>query len=121
MKIFTKTIVSNSQMMKNYKSCRDLAGKEHKVFIFKNNIPDAVLMSITEYERLSGLIEYAEYLEEKDIAKILQAIPLEGGTHNYEMGVIRRDVDQIVAVDIIKKLNRTMPQPTGMIENEEPK
>jgi hypothetical protein len=37
------------------------------------------------------------------------------------MGVIRRDVDQIVAVDIVKKSNRAMPQPVGMIENEEPK
>jgi PHD/YefM family antitoxin component YafN of YafNO toxin-antitoxin module len=121
MKILTKAIVSNSQMMKNYKSCRDLAGKERKVFIFKNNIPDAVLMSITEYERLSGLIEYSEYLEEQDIAKILQIVPLEGDIHNYDMGVIRRDVDQIVAVDIVKKSNRAMPQPVGMIENEEPK
>ena len=119
MKIFTKTIVSNSDMMKNYKTCRDLAEKEHKIFIFKNNIPDAVLMSITEYDRLSGLIEYAEYLEDEDIAKILEAVPLEGDIHNYEMGLIRTDVDQIVAVDIIKKLNRTKPQPKGMSKNEE--
>jgi hypothetical protein len=108
-------------MMKNYKTCRDLAEKEHKIFIFKNNIPDAVLLPITEYERLSGLIEYAEYLEEKDIAKILEAVPLEGEIHNYEMGRIRRDVDQIIAVDIIKQLNRGKPQPKGIIENEEKK
>ena len=77
------------------------------------------LMSIQEYERLSGLIECAEYLEEKDIAKILEAVPLERDIHNYKMGVIRRNVDQIVSVDIIKKLNHATPQLIGMIEDGE--
>jgi len=60
MKFTASTIVSNSDMIKNYKSCRMKADSFGKIIILKNNQPDAVLFSITEYERLSGLIEYAE-------------------------------------------------------------
>ena len=54
--ISTKTIVSNSEMIKNYKSCREKSEVYGKIFILKNNQPDAVLMSINEYERLSEKI-----------------------------------------------------------------
>jgi len=95
-------IVSNSDMIKNYKACRDKAELLSKVFIMKNNEPDGVLLSIAEYERLSGFIEYAEFLEKNDIAKILEVVPKAGNDESYAMGLIRKDVDQIVAVDIIK-------------------
>ena len=95
-------IVSNSDMIKNYKACRDKAELLSKVFIMKNNEPDGVLLSIDEYERLSGFIEYAEFLEKNDIAKILEVVPKAGNDESYAMGLIRKDVDQIVAVDIIK-------------------
>jgi len=94
-------IVSNSDMIKNYKACRDKAESLSKVFIMKNNEPDGVLLSIAEYERLSGFIEYAEFLEKNDIAKILEFIPKVGNDERGAMGLIRKDVDQIVAVDII--------------------
>ena len=54
-------------MIKNYKACREKAESFGKIFVLKNNQPDAALFSITEYERLSVLIEYQESLEEKDI------------------------------------------------------
>ena len=63
MNISTKDIVSNSDMIKNYKACRDRAEVSGKLIILKNNQPDAVLFSITEYERLSVFIEYLESLE----------------------------------------------------------
>ncbi len=99
--ILTKMIVSNSDMAKNYKVCRETAERCGKVFILKNNDPDAVLFSIHEYERLSGLIEYAEYLEANEIANILEMMPKDRAKKNYSMGLIRKDLDQVVAVDII--------------------
>ena len=78
MNILTKAIVSNSEMIKNYKACREKAESFGKIFILKNNQPDAVLFSISEYERLSVFIEYLESLEEKDIAKFIESLPKEG-------------------------------------------
>ncbi len=60
MKISTKAIVSNSEMIKNYKACREKADVLGKIFILKNNQPDAVLFSIREYETLSELIEHQD-------------------------------------------------------------
>jgi PHD/YefM family antitoxin component YafN of YafNO toxin-antitoxin module len=74
MNISTKAIVSNSEMIKNYKACREKAEGLGKIFVLKNNQPDAVLFSITEYERLSVLIEYLESLEGKDITKIVELL-----------------------------------------------
>jgi len=102
MMIPRNAIVSNSDMIKNYKACRDKAERLSKVFIMKNNEPDGVLFSINEYERLSGFVEYAEYLEKNDIANILEIVPKQGVDESHSMGLIRKDIDQIVAVDIIK-------------------
>lgn len=60
MDISIKAIVSNSEMMRNYKTCREKAEKCGKIFILKNNQPDAVLFSIQEYEKLSVIIKYME-------------------------------------------------------------
>jgi len=74
MNIITKAIVSNSEMIKNYKASREKAENFGKIFIFKNNQPDAVLFSAKEYERLSAFIEYLESLEEEDIKKIAESL-----------------------------------------------
>jgi len=80
MNISTKKIVSNSEMIKNYKACREKAQSLGKIFILKNNQPDAVLMPIAEYERLSVLIEYLEGLEEKEIEKFTESLLAEVST-----------------------------------------
>ena len=46
MKFTASTIVSNSDMIKNYKSCRMKADSFGKIIILKNNQPDAVLFSM---------------------------------------------------------------------------
>jgi hypothetical protein len=102
MKIMKDEIVSNSDVTKNYKACREIAEKWGKVFVFKNNEPDAVLFSINKYAKLSALIEFAEHLSENDIEKILDYIPKEGVIINHALGMIRKDLDQIVAVDVIE-------------------
>ena len=78
MKLLSRAIVSNSDMIKNYKACRDKAEDFGTIFIMKNNQPDAVLFSITEYERLSKLIEHMESLEVEDIEKVIESLPKEG-------------------------------------------
>lgn len=75
MNISTKAIVSNSEMIKNYKACREKAEDLGKIFVLKNNQPDAVLFSIKEYERISALIEYLQTLEEKDIENVIESLP----------------------------------------------
>lgn len=73
--ISTKTIVSNSDMIKNYKSCREKAEEYGKIFILKNNQPDAVLLSINEYERLSEIIEYFDSLDKEKSMLFIESLP----------------------------------------------
>jgi PHD/YefM family antitoxin component YafN of YafNO toxin-antitoxin module len=75
MNILKDAIVSNSDMIKNYKASRDKAESYGKIFIFKNNQPDAVLLSINEYERIAALIEYLDQLDEQNIKKIIEMLP----------------------------------------------
>jgi len=77
MNILTDSIVSNSDMIKKYKSCREKAESLGKIIIMKNNQPDAVLFSISEYERLSVLIEYLKNLEGQDATKIAESLSKE--------------------------------------------
>jgi PHD/YefM family antitoxin component YafN of YafNO toxin-antitoxin module len=93
MNISTKSIVSNSDMIKNYKTCREKAQTNGKIFILKNNQPDAVLFSIDEYERISVFIEYMESLEENDIAKIIALLPAEGKRKTYSFDHMKHDID----------------------------
>ena len=79
-------------MIKNYKSCRERAESLGKLFILKNNQPDAVLFSIAEYERLSVFIEYLESLDEDGIAKITELLPIEGKRKNYSIDHLRNDI-----------------------------
>ncbi|MEA4889029.1 MAG: hypothetical protein VB070_06170 [Clostridiaceae bacterium] len=92
MNISTKSIVSNSDMIKNYKSCRMMADQYGKIFILKNNQPDAVLFSIKEYERISLFIEYMESLEEKEVAKVLELLPVEGKRRTYSIEHLKQDI-----------------------------
>lgn len=63
-----KAIVSNSDMMKNYKSCRAKAESYGKIVILKNNQPDAVLISIDEFEKISQFTDYLESPEGQELA-----------------------------------------------------
>lgn len=92
MKISTKAIVSNSDMIKNYKVCREKAESFGKIFVLRNNQPDAVLFSIAEYERLSEIIEYLESLEDKDIAAFFESLPKEGIRKRYSIDHLRSDI-----------------------------
>ena len=101
MNILTQAMISNSEMIKNYKACREKLECFGKIFVLKNSQPDAVLFSIAAYERLSVFIEYAESFEEKDITKVFESLPKEENRKSYSIGLLRNDIRQIVAVDII--------------------
>ena len=75
MKISTNAIVSNSDMIKSYKACREKAEVCGKIFVLKNNQPDAVLISAAQYEKLSVLIEYIDSLDEPERAIFIEGLP----------------------------------------------
>ena len=83
MKILTREIVSSSEMIKNYKTCREKAEILGKVFILKTNQPDAVLFSASRYEKFSKIIECLESLEEKDFEKAVDSLVEEVAKGNY--------------------------------------
>lgn len=74
MKIPKEAIVSNSDIIKNYKSQRDKAEIIGKLFVFKNNQPDAVLFSITEFEKIAELLELIDSMDVIEIQHILKTI-----------------------------------------------
>lgn len=92
MNISTKAIVSNSDIIKNYKFCREKAESFGKIFVLKNNQPDAVLFSVTEYERLSAFIEYMESLEDEEIDKVLESLPKGGMSRGYSLDHLKNDL-----------------------------
>ena len=79
-------------MIKNYKGCREKAECFGKIFILKNNQPDAVLFSIAEYERLSAFIEYMESLEDQDMEKVIESLPKEGRRRGYSFDHLKNDL-----------------------------
>ena len=93
MNISTKSIVSNSDMIKNYKTCRNMAETNGKLFILKNNQPDAVLFSMKEYERIADFIEYMESLDKKDVAKVIAQLPVAGHRRTYSIDHSKQEID----------------------------
>ena len=94
MKILTEAIVSNSEMIKKYKDCREKAERMGKIFVLRNNQPDAVLFSIAAYEKLSVLIEYLEKLQTADFERFVESVPDEEYTKGYPISVVKVDLDQ---------------------------
>jgi len=74
MKIPKQAIVSNSDIIKNYKTQRERAQIIGKLFVFKNNQPDAVLFSMTEFERVAELLELIDDMSDDEILNILTLI-----------------------------------------------
>lgn len=74
MKIIKSAIVSNSDIIKNYKTQRALAETHGKIYIFKNNQPDAVLFSINAFERVSEILEAIENSDEEGAIRALEEV-----------------------------------------------
>jgi len=91
MKILSRAIVSNSDMIKNYKACREKSEEVGKIFILKNNQPDAVLFSINEYKRISVFIEYLESYSDEEIANLVLAWPKKGNREEFSLSDFKAD------------------------------
>jgi PHD/YefM family antitoxin component YafN of YafNO toxin-antitoxin module len=74
MKIVKSAIVSNSDIIKNYKTQRELAQIHGKIYIFKNNQPDAVLFSINAFEHVSEVLEAIENSNEEGAILALEKL-----------------------------------------------
>jgi PHD/YefM family antitoxin component YafN of YafNO toxin-antitoxin module len=92
MNILKKAIVSNSDIIKNYKSCREKAEELGRIFVLKNNQPDAVLFSIEEYERFSLFIEYLESFEASDIKKFSESLPKARPREKHLIDILKHDI-----------------------------
>jgi len=64
-KIELRSVVTVSDMRKNYKACREKAQLMGKVYIFKNNRADAVLSSIDEFRKLEIVLDHIEGRKEE--------------------------------------------------------
>lgn len=94
MNISTRMIVSNSDMIKNFKNCREKAESLGKVFILKNNQPDSVLFSIKEYQRVSAFMEYLEKLDDEEIKKFAKLLPEAGHRKYYSIDQLKSDLEK---------------------------
>lgn len=74
MKIPKEAIVSNSDIIKNYKTQRDRVEIIGKLFIFKNNQPDAVLFSIDAYDKVADYLELLDTMDDEEREKLLDMI-----------------------------------------------
>lgn len=61
MKFSTEEIITSTEITKNYKLCRDKTKQLGKTVIFKNNVPDMVLVDVDEYEMMNRIVEELEY------------------------------------------------------------
>lgn len=91
--ILATAIVANSDMIKNYKTCRGKAEVLGKIFIMKNNQPDAVLFSHDEYDRISKLVEYLEDLDNSEVKSIAKTLPKVGFRRKHS-------IDETKIVDV---------------------
>jgi hypothetical protein len=94
MKMSLHAIVSNSEMTKNYKTCRGKAERLGKIFVLRNNRPDAVLFSINEYEKRSAAIEHQETIEERNGIKPLEPLPEDATRKRYAVRRLANDGEQ---------------------------
>ena len=92
MNILDIAIVSNTEMIKNYKGCRNKAENLNKVFILKNNEPDAVLFSISSYKKHSAFIEYLDSLEEVNLLELQNCLPQSG---NNEISKLKQLITEL--------------------------
>ncbi|MBK5261259.1 MAG: hypothetical protein JJE17_01650 [Peptostreptococcaceae bacterium] len=90
--ILANAIVANTDMIKNYKTCREKAEVFGKIFILKNNQPDAVLFSHDEYDRISKLIEYLEDFDNSEVESIVETLSKVGFRRKHLVDELQEDL-----------------------------
>jgi hypothetical protein len=85
--------VNLSDMIDHYEKCRFLADYYRKVTILMDGQPDAVLLPITEYERLSAESEKPDHFSNSDIADLLNRLPAAGNREVYTLAQLKYDLN----------------------------
>lgn len=62
-------IVSSTDIVRDFKACREKVKKISHIVVFKNNAPDLVLVDYDEYKKL---IEIANILDDISIAETIE-------------------------------------------------
>jgi len=75
-------IFPSSDVQKHYAKCRDLTKKNKRMFIFKNNKPDLVMLDIEEYEQIQKKLNL---LEDIDIALFVKERMAKDNGKRYTM------------------------------------
>ncbi len=63
MTIIKDEILSTTDVIKNFASCRNKTKEMSRTVIFKNNKPDLVMLDIEEYEKMLTLLSVLEDYE----------------------------------------------------------
>ena len=59
----------------------------------KNNQADAVLFSISEYERISALFEYLEDLSDLEVEDVMKSLPKKGTQNKYSIQELKKELN----------------------------
>lgn len=70
----------------------DLVKKYGRVTVLKQNQPDAVLLTIDEFERLSGAFEKSENVKKAGIADLIRQLPEAGEREVYTLAQLKYDL-----------------------------
>lgn len=68
-----KQLVSKSDLLRNYNSCKEKIDEYGEVIVLTNNKPDAVMMDVERYEMLlKAYKQLNEYIDHKSIYNMVQ-------------------------------------------------
>lgn len=80
-------------LINNYAKFRELANCIGKVIIMKNEKPDSVFLTLTEYERLSNAFEKTDNFDRTDIANLVKRLPPIGNKEVYTLAQLKYDLN----------------------------
>lgn len=86
-------IILSSDLLRKYKKYRRLAEYYGKLIILKDNQPDAVLLPIAEYERLSGTLEDSGNFSKEKLVEFLLSLPDMGNRKTYTLAQLKYDLN----------------------------
>lgn len=82
-----------SDLIKKYDKCRRLAKSYGSVVILKDNRPDAVLLTIDEFEKLSRSSGKSGNSSNAGVADLLMHLPKAGDRKVYTLDQLKRDLN----------------------------
>lgn len=91
-------IITASEVVKNFSACRSKAKTTARLFIFKNNKPDLVMLNVSEYERL---IELSDALEDSYIMRLLEERAKHDTGQIYSEEDVNKMLDERLANEVV--------------------